>query len=170
MRTHTQTQRIVASLMIATLAAVTFAPAAQAGHAYGRKYKRVREARCVERVVVRPASRVVVHEHGAGPVIAGLIGGFLIGTAVSNAHAAAEVHVAEYAPPPPPACPVVADYYYYDPICQARFDRFDDCRDHCSVHEGPRVVQVIETRSGACVETYTWDRGGWRYHAGNWWN
>ena len=50
------------------------------------------------------------------------------------------------------------------------FDSFDQCRDHCGVHEGPRVVQVIEIGSGACVETYRWYGGGWRYHAGDDWN
>ena len=167
MLARTQAHRITAIFMMATLTAISLAPAAYAGNGHGRKYKRSEVSpRCVERVVYSPAPRVVVHQSSAGPVLAGLIGGFLIGNAVANANTT--VHYAEYSPAP--ACPVAPTYYYYDPVCRMSFDNFNECRDHARYHNGAHVIQVIEVGSGNCVETYQWYGGGWRYHAGDDWN
>ena len=101
-----------------------------------------------------PTQRVVIREHssGTGPAIAGLIGGFLLGTAVSaNAH---PVYVREHYYHRP-----VAQYRYYDPYGDNWYDSLDQCE---SGRYQPRIIQVIDVRSGCQVRVLRYREGGWR--------
>lgn len=99
-----------------------------------------------------PRSRVVVREHSdAAPLLAGLIGGFVLGTIVNNSH------------------PVVhADYSYWDPYCEESFASLDDYQYHAYRHRHPRIVRVYEVSSGQCVRDLCWRDSEWRPYHGNW--
>jgi hypothetical protein len=101
-----------------------------------------------------PGQRVVIHEHSssAGPAIAGLIGGFLLGTAMSANAQPVIVHE-HYRPHP------VVVYRYYDPYGDDWYDSLDQCE---SGHRHPRIIQVIDVRSGRQVRTLRFHDGGWR--------
>ena len=136
------TRWITAGLLATTV--LSLATPAFAGH--GRRYKNVRHS--------APAQRVVVHQHSsnAGPVLAGLIGGFILGATVANAQPVV-VHERVYSAPVPV-------YRYYDPYEGLWFDSLDACEyGHYRGH--PRVIHVIETRSGQHVRTLRYGDGHW---------
>lgn len=138
------TRRAVAIAMLAAISAALLAPAASADH--GRRYKGRPRVVSGPPVVYRsyaPAPRYYVRESGAAPVIAGFLGGLILGATVTHA-----------APPP--------DYYYYDPYCHERFASLEIYRRHVWRHEHPRVVRVIEVGSGDCAYSYRYDDGAWR--------
>lgn len=135
--------RWIATGLLATTV-LSLATPAFAGN--GRRYKNVRHS--------APSQRVVVHRtsSGAGPVLAGVIGGFILGAAVANAQPVV-VHERVYSRP-------VAVYRYYDPYARVWFDSLDDCEfSHYRGH--PRVIHVIETRSGHHVRTLQYGNGHW---------
>ena len=135
-------RRAVAIVMLAAISAAILAPAASADH--GRRYKGrsrvVYAPPMVHRTYVSP--RVYHRDSGAAPLLAGFIGGLILGATVSHA-----------APPP--------DYYYYDPYCHERFASLEIYREHVWRHEHPRVVRVIEVGSGDCAYSYRYDSGAW---------
>jgi len=118
----------------------------------GRRYKNVYPA--------APVQRVVVHEHSssAGPVLAGIVGGFILGAAIANSHPVVVhepvyVHEQVYAHP-------VAVYRYYDPYNQIWFDSLDQCGyDNYRVHS--RIIHVIDVNSGRHVRTLRYGGGHW---------
>ena len=136
-------------LLLATAAAVTLVPAAQAGHAYGRvRYKgpgRVLGGPGIVRVVER---RPIFSERHSdvGPAFVGFLGGLVLGSVLSNAHPA---------PPPPPV------YGYYDPYCREDFPSLESYERHLDWHRHPRLIEVVEVRSGRCVDTDEWRDGRW---------
>lgn len=148
MNTTPVTRRLVAATLLAIFAVTTFAPAALAGH---RSYKvrRYRGPVVVTRVVhpayIAPAP-VVVRQSNAGPAIACLVGGLILGAAIANST---------------PAVAYEAEYRYYDPYCQVSYATLDECRVHISHHPGPRIVRVVDVSSGQCVHSYQWC-DGWR--------
>jgi hypothetical protein len=135
----------VALAGVMVLGAVTPAFAGR-GHGKERRYKgpRVVETRVVQPAWRPPVRRVVVRESGAAPVVAGILGGLILGAAISHA---ADVH---------------ADYTYWDPYCREHFVSLHTYRGHLHRHHHPRVVRVINTRTGACDFSYRWERGDWR--------
>ena len=139
------TRWITAGLLAATV--LSFASTAFADHGgSSRRFKGVRESFPAQRVVVRERS------NSAGPALAGLIGGFILGAAVtSNAHPVV-VHERSYYHRP------VVIYRYYDPYEDDWYDSLDQC-EYRSHH--PRIIQVIDVRSGREVRTL-------RYHDGQW--
>ena len=144
--THTRTllRWTTAALAAATLS-LAIAQSAQADPGW-RRWKRVdhgRHSRVVQRVVFRDAD----HD-GAGPVLAGLIGGFVLGAAMTHPHAVV-VHERECAPPPP-------RYRYEDASGDRWWDTLDECRDAAYDRYGPRVIRVVDARTGRCVETLYW--------------
>jgi len=149
MNAITRYRRPIAALVLATIAAASLTPAAYADHGNG-KWRRYRGPVYTPVVVQRgwypTSTRYVVRESSAGPVFAGLVGGLILGTAIAHASVAA-----------PPPCPVV----YVDPYCGSRWATFDDCAAHLSYHAGPRLVQVVDVRSGSCLSTWCWHNGGW---------
>ena len=151
--------RWIAAALLATTSMLTFAPLALAdrghGNGNGRRYKGqgavVQRAYSPQRVYVRHQSS------SAGPVLAGLIGGFILGTAVSHASDR------NYHPAP------VRTYRYYDPSCDETYASLDECRMHFREHRrSPRVIRVIEVSSGECVRTMRYDDGDWREDDRDW--
>ncbi len=143
--------RWIAAALVATTSLLSFAPMAQAGHGNGRgNGRRYKDDRQVYHQA--PQQRVYVrHSSGAGPALAGLVGGFILGTAVSQRSDC------NYRRAP------VRSYRYYDPSCDQSYDSMDECRMHFREHRrSPRVIQVIEVSSGECVRTMRYEDGNWR--------
>ena len=137
--------RTIHSALLATMLLST-ASVAYADH--GRRYKGVYQA--------YPVQRVIVREHSsAAPAVAALIGGFILGSAVANAHPVV-VHEAYYAPPAPA-------YRYWDPYHRVWYESLDECHFH-GFH--PAVVQVIDVRSGYCVRSLRFHDGAWHRFEG----
>lgn len=145
-------KRTIATAMLVTTSLLTFAPLAQADHGHGRWRRYKGERPVVRRVHASPNRHVIVREsNGAAPVIAGLIGGFILGTAVSHA---SDSHY-RHAP--------VRSYRYYDPSCDESWDSLDECRLHFREHRrSARVIRVIEVSSGDCVRTLHYDGRDWQ--------
>lgn len=151
-------QRGIAAGLLLTAALLAAAPAAQADPRGGR-YKDVGHGWQGGR------SRVVFHEHGdgAGPALAGLVGGFLIGTAFAHTQPVV-VHERVYREAPPVAYRGEYSsirYGYYDPYCDRTFDSLEDARWHALDHRHPRVIRVIDLDSGSCVRTLHLHDGRW---------
>lgn len=140
--------RTLAITLLASTCLLAIAPVAEAGRG-SRKYKTVARAPWDGH-----SHRVVVRESSAAPLFAGLIGGFLLGTAVSNAHAAPVVtHEVRYVHEP--------RHRYYDPYCDEWYGSLSACREHSWNDRHPAVVQVFNGRGGQCVRTVRWSNGYW---------
>jgi hypothetical protein len=154
MKPHFNLRSRVTGLALAAFAIAALSPAAQAGQG-SRRYKGEPAyypppaARHVQH-----APRVVyVERHSdAAPLLAGLIGGFVIGSVLAQSG--------------PPAHAVAPAYYYWDPWCQERFASLAIYRSHVHHHYHPRVVRVISVESGDCVDTVHWSGGDWRSERG----
>jgi len=143
----TTSKRWTAALLLALLAVMLVAPAAQAGGAKQWKEPKVRWKPQIETRVVRhdygPPRRVVIRRHGdAAPVLAGFLGGLFLGATLHQT-----------------VSPV---YVYDDPYCHARFASFDAYGAHLRYHHHPRVIRVIEVRTGRW-HSYHYDHGSWRH-------
>ena len=123
------------------------APAAEARHGGGRRYK---DYSCDTRVVYRggaPTRVVEVRGCSSGlPALAGFIGGFALGSVLTNT---------------PGPRPHYDDYYYYDPYCGERFASLEIYRTHLRDCRHPRIVRVIDADSGCCIHTYRYRHGDW---------
>ena len=138
--------RTIHSALLATLLLST-ASVAYADH--GRRFKGA--------IPAYPVQRVYVREHSsAAPAFAALIGGFILGSAVANAH---PVVVREA----PVYCAPVAEYRYWDPYERVWYDSLDECAFH-PYH--PAQVQVIDVRSGRCVRSLRFHDGAWHRFEG----
>jgi len=151
MNTRTLVTRWITTGLAAAIV-LSAASIAFADHGGSRRYKGVSG-------YGYPAQRVVVHEHSssAGPAIAGLIGGFILGTAVSSYSHPVVVHE-HYYPRPVPV------YRYYDPYGDNWYDSLDQCG---AGYGHPRTIQVIDVRSGREVRTLCYRDGGWRRVSGD---
>jgi hypothetical protein len=130
MKRRTLSRWIPALFAVAALA--SFAGTASADHGGFRRFKGVDRGFGRERVIIRD------HDSGAGPALAGLIGGFILGSAVSNAHPVI-VHEHRYYEPV---------YRYYDPFDDVWFDSIGECRGS---HFRPRYVELIDVHRGCVV-------------------
>lgn len=149
-------KRAVAGLMLAALAVTMVAPAAEAGQR-SRKH-RGRSSHVVQRTVYRPVYRPVqrvvhVHRSSDGAAFAGFVGGLVLGAVLSSASQA-------HADGP--------RYDYYDPYCGEHFGTLEVYHSHFRSHYHPRIVRVIEVRSGDCVETLRYGGGEWRHWNEDW--
>lgn len=143
MKAHAQFTRWISTGLLAT-AVLAFAAPAFADHGR-RRYKGVQNHSSTQRVVIRERSS------SAGPVLAGLIGGFILGAAVtSNAHPVV-VHERPYRRSS-------VEYRYYDPYGDDWYDSLDDCEFR---NGGPRIVYVINVRSGQHVRSLRYREGRW---------
>jgi len=143
MRSLTSVARWIKTGLLATLLLST-ATAAFADRG-GRRFKGVDHCFAPQRVIIREHS-------SAAPALAGLIGGFLLGAAVtSNAEPIYVHHVYSSRP--------VVVYRYYDPYEDYWYDSLDECRFH---YGHPRVIQVIDVRSGHVVRALRFHDGGWQ--------
>lgn len=145
MRSHSSVARWIKRGLLATLLLST-ATAAFADHGGRRRFKGVDECFVPQRVIIRERS-------SAAPAIAGLIGGFLLGTAVSSSAQPVIVHERHYCSPP------VVVYRYYDPYEDYWYDSLDECRFH---YGHPRIIQVIDVRSGHVVRALRFHDGCWQ--------
>lgn len=144
-------KRFTSVVLLVVAAAVLAAPMAEAGRGNGKGHRKWKRGHEVTRVVHEhryyPRSRrVVVHrDGGAAPLIAGFIGGLIVGSHVGTAHAA----------------PARVVHVYHDPYCDTRFSSLAVYEDHLYRHRHPRVVRVIERDSGHCVSTRHWHDRRW---------
>jgi hypothetical protein len=151
MNRSTSLQRLMLIAILAFAAVTTQTPAAHAGNAWGHvRYKGVDRSWRTARDERGP---VVIRESGAGPAIAGLVGGFLLGQAFGHGHVD---HVMVHDCPPPPR------YRYYDPYDDEYYSSLDDCPSGYRAHHRARFVRVIEISSGRCVGAMQWCDGDWR--------
>ena len=139
--------RGMAGVLVAAIVLATVAPAAQADHRRGRRYKGGYETRVVTRYH-SPGSVYVVQRSSTGPAIAGFLGGLFLGATLAHA-----------AP---------AGYIYHDPYCSESFVTLEVYRSHLRHHHHPRIVRVIERDTGICAHTYHYDNGGWHAYHGDW--
>jgi hypothetical protein len=144
MTRHAQTRRWLTAGLIATTALALASPAFAGS---SRRFKGVSHSSPVQRVVVRE------HSSGAGPVLAGLIGGVILGAALSSNAYPVVVHERVHRRP-------VVVYRYYDPYDDVWFDSLDDC-DFRGHRRHPRVIHVIEVRSGRHIQTLRHRDGRW---------
>lgn len=147
---QSNSRKWIAAALLATTSLLAIVPAASADRGKHRRYKGDRPS---VRTVYQPVQTQRVyarHSSGAAPVIAGIIGGFILGTAVSHASDRS------YAPAP------VRSYVYYDPYYQRSFASLDECNGFHRAHRyRPRVIRVIEVSSGECVRTLQYREGDW---------
>lgn len=99
------------------------------------------------RAVRRAPTRVVYERNhsNAGAVLGGFVGGLVLGAVLgsaSQAHAQAE-------------------YVYQDPYTDQCYDSYDAYLEQCRYQRHPRVVRVIEVRTGRCVSTRRYEGGRW---------
>jgi hypothetical protein len=132
---HRTSNRGTAVLLAVALATSLLAPAAEAGHR-------------------RPHRRgpVVIERHSDAGAVIGFLGGLVLGTVIANAQA-----------PPSPVCERAGDpdYDYYDPWCRESFGTLDRYERHLDRHRHPRRAEVVDERSGRCVDTVRWYEGRW---------
>ena len=143
MNSNTLVARWLKTGLLATLL-LTTASSAFADHGRWRRYKGVDGRFVSQRVIVRERS-------SAGPALAGLIGGFILGAAVASNAEPVYVHRHHYSRP-------VVVYRYYDPYDEYWYDSLDECRFR---NGHPRIIQVIDVRSGRMVRQV-------RFHDGRW--
>jgi hypothetical protein len=96
-------------------------------------------------------------DSGAGPAIAGFIGGLVLGSQL-HSHTVVEYPpqrrvIVEEAPP--------VEYEYYDPYTDQEFSSLDECYAQAQYDDYPIVVQQIDIRTGGCVNTYQWSGDRW---------
>lgn len=173
-RNATMHRWMLATTTIAALT-LTLAPLAQA-HPGGRRWDHGGHGRWG-----RPWGVTVIHRHegGAGPALAGLIGGFVLGTAMAQSHPVV-VHERVYSSGPVyrgDDCPRNggyrergdrddsyrdgARYRYEDPNSDRWWDTLDECRDPQYGADLPRVIKVVEISTGRCVRTMYWKHDHW---------
>lgn len=131
--------RILAVALLASTGLLTIAPVAEAGH--HRRAHRYHSS----------GQRVVVYHSSPAPVLAGLVGGFIIGSAYANSRPV--VQTVSYTPAP--------RYRYWDPYCDTWFISLSSCREHSYHHEHPQIVKVFDYDGGPCVRTMQWSAGAW---------
>lgn len=144
-------RRWAATLMLTVIVAAFVVPAAQAGMAHYRRWKPGPNGYSYStRPVVRSYPRYYQRtSSGAAPFVAGLIGGAILGTALSQSHAHASVAAS-----------------YYDPYCDIRFGSLDACRAHFRGCGHPEVIRMVE--GGRYTRDLCWQNGGWQDYRGGW--
>ena len=140
--------RWMAGLLVLCMGLATIAPAAQADHYRGRRYKGGSRPPQVVTPYHNPGSVYIVRHSSAGPAIAGFLGGLFLGATLAHA-----------AP---------AGYVYHDPYCDENFVSLEVYRAHLHHHHHARIVRVIERDNGECVSTYNYYGGGWHEWDGDW--
>jgi hypothetical protein len=158
MKSLVRHRAIAASLVIATLAVGSLASNAHADSGPWFRWKQgYRDPRVIRHASYGPG-RVFVRDHdGAAPLLAGFIGGLVLGSAIHP-------HPVVYAAPPcPPPLPVRVEssYEYYDPDGSQYYSSLEECDNQSDRDYHPRVIEVIDRRTDECVGKYEWHDGGW---------
>ncbi len=162
MNFSTRMTRSVAIGMLAATAMLSIAPLAHAGNDKHRNRRYKGKSYSTPHQVQRSHYRVShSHHSGAGPVLAGVLGGIILGSAIGNARSEPIV-VRERV--------VVREsrHRYYDPYCENWYDNLDECRMSSRDHRHPRIIQVIDSRHDECVKTLRWHRGNWERTSDDW--
>jgi hypothetical protein len=130
-------------ITVTVLAAVLLAGLSSAAGAHsGKRRGRGDQVRVIHRDD-RPASTYIVRRSsGAGPAIAGFLGGLFLGAALAHA-----------AP---------AGYVYEDPYCGHRFHSLEVYHAHFVRHRHPGVIHVVALDHGDYVHSYRYTSGRWR--------
>lgn len=136
--------RWTAIALIATTSLLVLAPVANADHGRGRGAHRYKGMPVVH--VEHRGPRYVVREGSAAPLIAGLVGGFVLGSVINSA---------------PRRVEYVEQYRYYDPYEGGWYDSMDSYWHRSRYSRHPRVLRVVEVRSGECVRVIRWNDGRW---------
>jgi Ni/Co efflux regulator RcnB len=157
-RTHT---KVITGVILAALIATTMAPAAEAGrrknkerskHVYSQRDSRPhRGVRYVQPKRHRASNHYYYRHRGDHSGLA-FLGGLVLGAVITNS-AHADHH----------------SYYYADPYCDVRFSSLDAYHGHLRYNHHPRIVHVVDVRSGDWVDSYTWHRSGWRHYETDRW-
>ena len=135
----TRSTRILAIALLASTCLLTIAPVAEAGH-----HRRAHRHHA-------SSQTVVVYRSSPAPVLAGLVGGFIIGSAY--ARSTPVVHTVAYAPAP--------RYRYWDPYCDEWFVSLSSCREHSYQEGHAQIVKVFDYDGGPCLRTMQWSAGAW---------
>lgn len=152
--------RLTLVALLVTTATAALAPAARAELPWRRPHRGVvvlagGPAWAGPRVVVRARA----YDVGPAPVLAGLVGGFVLGAALAHAQpvvVAPPVVVREpVCAPPPPA------YRYEDAYGDRWWDTLDECTQAACGFHGPRVIHVVEAGSDRLVRTLYWKHDHW---------
>lgn len=138
MTTH-RTHRL-ATVALLALTVITLATPASADR--GRRYKGGDGGSPV----------IVQRSSSAGPALAGLVGGFILGQAVAGPRTVV-VHEHRHRSRP------VVVVRYRDPYCDTWYDSLDECSFRH--HRHPRIVQVIDVRSGHELRRLRQHHGDW---------
>ena len=183
MRLATLHNRWIASGLLATTVILSFSSVALADHGRGRgngaRYKGV------DYRYSAPYSRRVIVERrdsGAGPALAGLIGGFILGTAVARSQPVV-VHREVIYSDRDRDCDRggyrddsryggyrEVQYGYYDPYSDDWYDSLDQCRLSARDRGEVFVIRVIDLSSGNCVRTMRYSNNGWQRYDEREWN
>ena len=151
MRNANRSHRILAIVLLASTCLLTITPIAEAGNHGRGRYKHTsqswsRGASCA------PSQSVVVYRSNPAPILAGILGGFIVGAAY--ARSTPVVHTVAYAPAPPA-------YRYWDPYCDTWFDSLSECREDSYHHGHPHIVKVYDYDGDRCLRTMQWSAGAW---------
>jgi hypothetical protein len=125
---------MVSAALIAALALATLAPAAQADRV---RYRGHRHGTIV----------IDRHDDSFGSALFGFIGGFVLGSIVTQN---SQVYDR----------PVAGDFVYYDPYCDREFVSFRDYDRHLARADHPARLMVLDRR-GDCVARYERVDGRW---------
>ena len=187
MRIATLQNRWIASALLATTAILSLASVALADHGRGNGNRRYKG----DYGNGAPYSRRVVVERrhsDAGPVLAGLIGGYILGSAASRSQPVVvqrhDVYSdrgcgndqggyrydSRYGDDSRCGGYRNSGYGYYDPYGDDWYDSLDECRLHCRDQGHLVVIRVIDLSSGNCVRTMRYSNGGWQRFDERGWN
>lgn len=130
MKTMAIQRRWLAGLLIAGTALAATAPLAEAGHAYGRRYRGpAHETRVVRGAYgcdggYAPRRTYIARRSSSGPALAGFFGGLVLGAALADRAS--------------------SDVVYRDPYCHEDFSSLEIYASHCRSYHHPRTWSVIE--------------------------
>ncbi len=132
---HRIMNRGISALLVAALATSLLAPAAEAGRRRPHRH-----------------GPVIIERHSDAGALFGFLGGLVLGAVIADARTA-----------PPPACArtYAGGYDYHDPYCRLTFTSLERYEDHLARHRHPRTAEVVDVRSGRCVDVVRWHDGGW---------
>jgi hypothetical protein len=122
-------RKVMAFMAVLILALGTIAPFAEAGNAYGRRWKKKgRNVRVVRVERSYPSHTYIVRRSdNFGPVLAGFVGGLILGAVLTDRASGHAV--------------------YRDPYCDRPFYSRASFDDHCRTYHRSREVRVVQYSS-----------------------
>jgi uncharacterized protein YgiB involved in biofilm formation len=156
----------ITGFLLATFAIGAIAPAAEARQ--GSRRFGGSECRVVRYRGYAPTAHVGVqyrssHSSDFVPVLAGFIGGLVVGNAISkssHSHDDGYYRSDDYRDSGP-------DYDYYDPYCDESFASLSAYKSH-ACHRHPVIVRVINVETGRCAHVYRYQNDRWVDYDEDW--